>query len=106
MLWAGAQLAAVIDWEDAAIGAAVSDVACCRAELNVLFGESATRSFTDYYVAASAESLHDLALWDVYVGSAALATLHDWGLQPEAEARRRARTSAFVARAAELLLSR
>lgn len=104
VLWAGARLAAVIDWEDAAIGPAVSDVACCRAELNVLFDESAACSFTDYYVAATADSLHDLALWDVYVSSAALATLHSWGLPREVEARRRERTSTFLAHAGEALL--
>lgn len=104
VLWESARLAAVIDWEDAAIGPAVSDVACCRAELNVLFDEAAARSFTDYYVAATADSLHDLALWDVYVGSAALATLHNWSLPPEVEARRRERTLSFVANAAEELL--
>lgn len=104
VLWANAQLAAVIDWEDAAIGPPVSDVACCRAELNALFDASASRSFTEHYLAASQDMLCDLPLWDVYVGSAALATMHDWGLPPEGEARRRERTSTFVTQAIEALL--
>lgn len=104
VLWAEGRLAAVVDWEDAAIGPAASDVACCRAELNALFGEAAARSFTSCYAALAAEGLPDLALWDVYVGAAALATLSSWGLPPDVEARRRERTSAFVARAAQELL--
>ena len=107
VLWAEGRLAAVVDWEDAAIGPAASDVACCRAELNALFGEAAARVFTTYYAAVAADGLHDLSLWDVYVGAAALATLSSWGLPADVEARRRERTSAFVARAAgELLQTR
>lgn len=104
ILWANAQLVAVIDWEDAAFGPAASDVACCRAELNAMFDEMAARRFTDYYLAVSADGLADLPLWDIYVGSAALATLHHWGLPSEVEALRRQRTSTFVARAAEALV--
>ncbi len=104
VLWREAQLAALIDWEDAAIGPAASDIACCRAELNVAFGARAAASFTDYYRAASEDDVHDLHLWDVYVGSAALATMHEWGLPPEVEASRRERTSRFVDHAAEALL--
>lgn len=104
ILWDNGRLAAVLDWEDAAIGPPASDVACCRAELNALFDESAARAFTEHYLSASASTLHDLALWDTYVGSAALATLHDWGLPPAVEARRRERTASFVAEAADALL--
>ncbi|HYO94684.1 MAG TPA: phosphotransferase family protein [Polyangiaceae bacterium] len=104
VLWAKAELAAVIDWEDAALGPPVSDVAGCRAELNALFDAAASRSFTDHYLAASGAELCDLPLWDVYVGSAALATLPVWGLPAEEEARRRERTTAFVSHAAEVLL--
>lgn len=104
VLWANAQLVAVIDREGAALGSAASDVACCRAELNAMFDERAVHLFTDSYRAASADDLADLALWDIYVGSAALATLHQWGLPSEVETLRRARTSTFVAHAAEALL--
>ena len=104
LLWREQQLTAVLDWEDAALGPAASDVACCRAELNAAFDATAARVFTERYLAASADQLSDLALWDLYVGSAALATLHAWGLPAEIEARRRERTSEFVNRAAAALL--
>lgn len=103
VMWADGELAAVIDWEDAALGPAVSDVACCRAELNAMFGEAAMHAFTRYYGEAYGE-LSDLALWDLYVGAAALGTMHAWGLPPDVEATRRARTTTFVERAAGELL--
>lgn len=103
ILWKDHAIAGVLDWEDAAIGPAASDVACCRAELNVLFGATAASTFTEYYRAASVDPLGDLELWDFYVSSAALAALHQWGLPPEVEALRRARTSEFLTRAIESL---
>jgi aminoglycoside phosphotransferase (APT) family kinase protein len=106
LLWNGAELAAVIDWEDAATGPALSDVACCRAELNVSFGEAAVQAFTQHYLSAHPCDISDLPLWDVYVGSAALASMHDWRLGPETEKIRRERTSLFVAIAAREFLSR
>jgi len=105
VLWVKGHLNAVIDWEDAAIGAAVSDVACCRAELNVLFGRPAAERFTDCYRHSSKDDLRDVALWDLYVGSAALATLHNWGLSASAEAQRRACTLEFEVDAAKALMA-
>ena len=104
ILWDGSELVAVIDWEDAAIGSSISDLAMCRAELDVQFGDQAVQSFTKSYLAAHPVDVSDLRLWEVYVGSAALATLHDWGLPPAIESVRRERTSLFVARAAHDLV--
>ncbi len=103
ILWDKGEITAVLDWEDVAIGPAASDVACCRAEVNVLFGLDAARSFTQYYRAASANSLHDLTLWDFYVSSAALASLSKWRLPPEVETERRERTVEFRAHAIDRL---
>lgn len=103
VIWSGGRIAAVIDWEDAAIGAPASDVACCRAELNALYGPDAMRLFTECYLQLHPRDVSGLPLWDFYVGAAALATLHDWGLTPELEEQRRERTSAFVERAAHEL---
>lgn len=100
ILWEGSEIAAVIDWEDATIGSALSDLAVCRAELDVQFGDQAVQYFTKSYLGSNLVDVSDLPLWEVYVGSAALASLHDWGLPPEIEQVRRERTSLFVARAA------
>lgn len=104
IMWAHDQLAAVIDWEDAAFGPPASDVACCRAELNAMFDSFAAKRFTELYLDACSAEIHDLFLWDIYVGSTALAAMHTWGLEPQVEARRRAQTQDFVDHATESLL--
>ncbi len=103
VLWAGGRIMAVIDWEDAALGPAASDLACARSELNAVYGEAATDAFTQSYLAASTAPIHDLALWDLYVSSAALRSMHQWGLPPDVEQLRRDRTTAFAQRAADKL---
>lgn len=104
VLWKDHQLAAVIDWEDAAIGPAVSDLAGCRAELMAMYGAAAMETFTQCYLAGTTLEISDLTLWEIYVGSAALASMADWGLEPEIEALRRERTALFVHRAADKLI--
>lgn len=104
ILWNRGTIVAIVDWEDAALGPAASDVACCRAELNVLFGLSAACSFTEYYRTASSDALEDLPIWDLYVSSAALASLHEWGLPADVEANRRERTAEFLDHAVATLL--
>ena len=106
VLWQGTQPAAVIDWEDAAIGCPLSDLACCRAELNAIFGATAMERFTKSYLSCRSLEVLDLPLWDFYVGAAALATMHEWGLPAEAERTRRERTTTFVELAARELVAR
>ena len=104
ILWKDNKLAAVIDWEDAAIGAAVSDLAGCRSEIMVMYGEPAMETFTNRYLAGTAREMSDLPLWEVYAGFAALGTMADWGLGQEIEAVRRERTVLFVNQAARKII--
>ena len=106
IIWQNDQIAAVIDWEDAAFGTPVSDVAGCRAEIMAMYGQQAMTLFTDHYLAQSALDFSDQPLWDAYVGFAALATMHSWGLKPQVEAARRACTELFVEQAADAIISR
>ncbi len=106
IIWHNEQIAAVIDWEDTAFGTPVSDVACCRAEISAMYGQRAMSLFTDYYLLHSNLDFSDLPLWDAYCGFAALATMHSWGLEPQAEAARRASTELFVKQAAEAIIAR
>lgn len=106
VLWKDNRIAAVIDWEDASIGAAVSDLACCRAEIMVMYGQLAMETFTTHYLASCKMDVSDLPLWEVYVSSSALATMSDWNLAPEIEATRRRRTTQFLDRAASETISR
>lgn len=61
-------------------------------------------TFTQCYLAGTTLEISDLTLWEIYVGSAALASMADWGLEPEIEALRRERTALFVHRAADKLM--
>lgn len=106
IIWQHDQIVAVIDWEDAAIGSPVSDVACCRAEIMAMYGQHAMTLFTDQYRSQTNLDFSDQPLWDTYVGFAALATMHSWGLKPQVEAARRAHTELFVKQAAEIIISR
>ncbi|MFK7915681.1 MAG: phosphotransferase family protein [Pseudomonadales bacterium] len=96
ILWHEGRLAAVIDWEDAAIGSALSDLAACRAELMVAYGAQAMESFTRHYLDGCTRDTADLVLWEVYVSSAALATMADWGLPAALETARRQATETFL----------
>lgn len=106
VLWQHDRLAAVLDWEDATIGDPLSDLACCRVELLCKYDEAAMKAFTEHYCAHTEVELSELALWEVYVSSAALATMGNWGLEPDAERKRRRKTLTFFERAARDLLSR
>ncbi len=106
LLWHSGRLASVIDWEDAALGDPLSDLACCRVELLCAYDEAAMETFTRNYLERSALDPSDLALWELYVSSAALASMSEWGLAPRVEAHRRRRTSLFLERAAREWLSR
>ncbi len=100
-------IAAVIDWEDAAIGDPVADLASARIELVCAYGDAASERFTDRYLAEiGALDLGDLPLWEAYAAASALSSMHRWGLDPDEEASRRATTGACLERAADLLLAR
>lgn len=106
ILWQDGRLAALLDWEDAALGDPLSDLACARVELLCGYGEAAMDAFTEHYCALARVDLEGLALWEIYVSASALATMGSWGLAPADEARRRRSTRAFLERAAESWLAR
>jgi len=49
LLWRQGAIATVIDWEDAALGDPLSDVACTRLELRYRFGSAGMQRFTQAY---------------------------------------------------------
>ena len=77
ILWRDQKIAAVIDWEDGAIGSALSDLAECRSEIMAIYGGSSMEGFTKHYRAGTTCDLTDLPLWEVYAGYAALATMRN-----------------------------
>ena len=67
ILWKNGTLAAVIDWEDAARGDPLGDLANARLELLFFYGPDAPGEFTRRYLAASPIDTTDLPYWDLAV---------------------------------------
>lgn len=105
LIWRKGRLAAILDWEDAALGDPLSDVATCCLELLWKYGPAAVSRFTDAYAGEGAIDVTRLALWQVYVASAAAQFMGSWGLAPAREAEMRAGAEEFKREAAELLLA-
>ena len=104
LLWQGGRLAAILDWEDAALGDPLSDVASCRLELTWKYDAAAARRFVDGYARRRPIDPQRLALWQVYVASAGAHFMGNWGLEPGREADMRRKAEAFVQEAAAVLL--
>ena len=89
LLWKDGQVVAVLDWEDAACGDPLSDVACAQLELSYLFDDAQVDLFLATCRLQRSIDPHRLALWQIYVASAGQHYMGDWGLEPSREARMR-----------------
>jgi aminoglycoside phosphotransferase (APT) family kinase protein len=89
LLWRDDRIVAVLDWEDAAIGDSLSDVACAMLELRYLTGEAGAQQFREAYARFRPTPEQRLALWRIYVAAAAQRFMGAWGLPPEREAHMR-----------------
>ena len=99
VLWAEGRLAAVIDWEDAALGDTLSDLGNTRLELLWAFGETAMADFTQQYLARSGLNPSSLPFWDLAAALRPAGRLGTWGLAAGDEARMRERHRHFVRKA-------
>jgi aminoglycoside phosphotransferase (APT) family kinase protein len=80
-LWQNGQLAALIDWEDAAFGDPLADVGNARLELAMAFGADAVEDFTRQYRAARWHvDLTTLPYWDLYAALRPAGKIAGWGL--------------------------
>lgn len=102
-VWQGRQLAGVLDWEDAAIGDPLSDVACTWLELRYLYGSGGADLFVQTYARHGVLDGERLALWQLYVAAAALHHMGHWGLEAGREAAMRATARLSIAEVAERL---
>lgn len=96
LVWQGSKLAAILDWEDAAIGDPLSDVACTCLELRYLFGGGVMERFADAYGAHAPIDRSRLTLWLAYVSAAALRHMGDWRLPAAREAHMRQEATATL----------
>ncbi|MGF9905885.1 phosphotransferase family protein [Brevibacillus porteri] len=103
-MWKEAKLAAVIDWEDAAIGDPLSDLGNARLEILWAFGVEAMHEFTLHYQSASKTlDYTQLPYWDLCAALRPASNLSDWGLEKRLEETMRERHSLFVMQACEKL---
>jgi aminoglycoside phosphotransferase (APT) family kinase protein len=99
-LWKEGRLVAVIDWEDAAIGDPLADVANARLELLWALGIDAMEAFTRSYASiATAVDITDLPYWDLWADLRLAGRTSEWGLDATTEKAMRAGHEAFVAQA-------
>ena len=103
ILWQQEDIVGILDWEDAAVGDPLSDVAAASMELRYLFGLHGQQRFVCAYHAYSPIDQQRLALWQVYVAAAAQHFMGQWGLAAEREAHMRSVALASIREAAAVL---
>lgn len=103
ILWQDGQLAAVIDWEDAALGDPLADLANSRLEVLWAFGSEAMHRFTLHYKSITNIDLTHLPYWDLCAALRPASKISEWGLDNATEKTIRAGHRSFVAQALEKL---
>jgi aminoglycoside phosphotransferase (APT) family kinase protein len=78
LLWRDERLIAVIDWEDAARGDPLADLANTRLEILWAFGVDAMREFTQQYQSLAAIDLANLPYWDLCTSLKPIAKIAEW----------------------------
>ena len=99
LLWRDGRLAAIIDWEDAAVGDPIADVAISRLELVWAFGMPAMERFTDHYRTVAKVDFTDLPYWDLWAALRTIPEIGAWAPDAAAEDAMRQGHRAFVAQA-------
>jgi len=101
ILWKDGQLVAVIDWEDAALGDSLADLANTRLEMLWAFGIDAMHSFTRQYQSMVSIDFTNLPYWDLFAALWPVHQIARWGLDETTERTMRERHRWFVSRAFE-----
>ena len=96
-------LASVIDWEDAALGDPLADLANSQLEILFHFGAAAMDDFTHLYVSMMPNlNLANLPLWQLYA-ALRLSSFLEWGLEKNKEKIMRERYTSFVQQAMKMV---
>lgn len=104
LLWKDGRLVAVIDWEDAALGDPLADLANARLEMLWAFGIDAMHSFTQRYTAImTALDVTHLPYWDLYAALRPIGHISAWTGDETKKQAMRAAHRVFVAQAFERL---
>ncbi len=103
ILWKDGRLIAIIDWEDAAVGNPLANVANSRLEILWAFGIEAMQSFTQHYRSMTTIDFTNLPIWDLFAALRPASNLTEWAADDIAEQRMRERHRLFVTQAFEKL---
>ncbi len=106
LIWSDKNIISILDWEDAAIGDPISDVACTCLELRYIYGEKEVKGFLSSYANLRQIESKRLALWLVYVAAAALLNMGCWRLEPSREAHMRRTAIRTMEEASTILMAR
>lgn len=102
-LWVDGELSGIIDWEDAAIGDPLADLANSRMEMLLMLGPEAMERFTARYLSLTNLDLHDLPYWELGATLRPITGMPNWELDAVELASMRSRLKAFIAQAFEAL---
>jgi aminoglycoside phosphotransferase (APT) family kinase protein len=102
-LWRDGRLVAVIDWENAALGDPLADVANSRLEILWAFGINAMQSFTDQYQAMTNTDFTNLPYWDLCAALRPAFKIAEWAADDTKEKTMREGHRWFITQAFEKL---
>jgi len=80
LLWVRGRLVGVVDWEQPRLGDCVKDVATCRGDLWVLFGQPAADEFLREYERAAGIDVRDLRFWELLISIEAVRDMPEWAV--------------------------
>ena len=103
ILWKDGQLVAVIDWENAALGDPLADVANMRREMLWAFGIDGMRRFTHQYQALTTIDFTHLPYWDLCAALRTTSQLAGWETDDSTKTTMRERHKWFITQAFEKL---
>jgi aminoglycoside phosphotransferase (APT) family kinase protein len=103
ILWRDGHIVGVVDWEDAALGDPLADVANSRLEMLWAVGIDAMRRFTHLYQSLTDIDFSNLPYWELYTALIRNSQIAEWGLDYITETTMRERLRWFVAQAFEML---
>jgi aminoglycoside phosphotransferase (APT) family kinase protein len=87
IVWDDGAIAAVIDWESAAVGDPMADIATTRLDLWWVFGAEVAEAFTDRYLAVSGRSAATLPVWELVVSLRPAGAISLWASDMAAHGR-------------------
>ena len=104
LLWKDQHLVGILDWEDAAYGDPLSDVACTALELTYVAGTDGAERFVRAYGRLRPIEPRRFALWQIYVAAAGHHSMGGWGLEASREAHMRATALSVIRQASVLVI--